>query len=138
MVFISNGWHWKHASRSSRLAAVTTCDTISLAGGGGEKHDPTWYKDNGEASDSSNLPDGAAKENCLLLQNLSQLLAGLLSVFLCAGIDFVFLCAGIDFMPETKVTKADLKGKKITTQSGEEISYEKLIVALGSTVSPCT
>ena len=42
--------------------------------------------------------------------------------------------AGIDFKPDTVVSKADLKGKKLTTQSGEEISFEKLIIALGSLV----
>lgn len=33
------------------------------------------------------------------------------------------------------MTKADIKKKSITTDSGEEISYEKLIIALGSVVS---
>lgn len=43
--------------------------------------------------------------------------------------------AGIDFKTSTTVTKADVKGKTLTTDSGEEISYEKLIIALGSVVS---
>ncbi len=43
--------------------------------------------------------------------------------------------AGIDFKTSTKVTKTDIKNKSITTDSGEEISYEKLIIALGSVVS---
>jgi NAD(P)H-nitrite reductase large subunit len=43
---------------------------------------------------------------------------------------------GIDFKTSTKVTKADVKAKTITTESGEDISFEKLIIALGSVVSP--
>lgn len=48
-------------------------------------------------------------------------------------------CAGIDFKPDTVVEKADLSGKKLITSSGDEISFEKLIIALGSLVSlgPC-
>jgi monodehydroascorbate reductase (NADH) len=63
----------------------------TTVGGGGEKHEPSWYSDN-----------------------------------------------GIDFKTSTKVTKADVKAKTITTESGEEISYEKLIVALGSVATKLT
>jgi len=63
----------------------------TTVGGGGEKHDPSWYSDN-----------------------------------------------GIDFKTSTTVTKADVKGKTLTTDSGEEISYEKLIIALGSVVMKLT
>jgi monodehydroascorbate reductase (NADH) len=57
----------------------------TTVGGGGQKQEPSWYKEN-----------------------------------------------GIEFRTNTKVTAADIKGKIITTESGEKISYEKLIIALGS------
>lgn len=63
----------------------------TTVGGGGEKHEPAWYKEN-----------------------------------------------GIDFKTSTKVTKTDIKNKSITTDSGEEISYEKLIIALGSVAMKLT
>ena len=44
--------------------------------------------------------------------------------------------AGIDFRTNTTVIKADIKAKTITTESGEDITYEKLIIALGSVVRP--
>lgn len=63
----------------------------TTVGGGGEKHEPSWYSDN-----------------------------------------------GIDFKTSTKVTKADVKAKTITTESGEDISFEKLIIALGSVATKLT
>lgn len=39
---------------------------------------------------------------------------------------------GIEFKVSTKVTSVDVSKKSITTESGEEITYDKLIVATGS------
>lgn len=43
--------------------------------------------------------------------------------------------AGIDFKVKTNVTSVDVKNKSLTTESGENITFEKLIVATGSRVS---
>jgi len=42
--------------------------------------------------------------------------------------------AGIDFKTGTTVKSVDAKGKKLTTDSGDTIGYEKLILATGSGV----
>ena len=40
-------------------------------------------------------------------------------------------CAGIDFKTSTMVKSADLKAKNLTTESGDTIGFEKLILATG-------
>lgn len=42
--------------------------------------------------------------------------------------------AGIDFQTGAKVTGVDVKGKTVSTDAGKQISFEKLIIALGSVV----
>lgn len=39
---------------------------------------------------------------------------------------------GITFRPETKVTAIDSAGRDVTTEAGERIAYENLVLALGS------
>ena len=49
--------------------------------------------------------------------------------------------AGIEYMTGTKVDSVDIKNKTLKIASGgEDITYDKLIIATGSTVSfqPCT
>jgi NADPH-dependent 2,4-dienoyl-CoA reductase/sulfur reductase-like enzyme len=43
-------------------------------------------------------------------------------------------CTGVHFKTNTKVTGADVKSHTLTTETGDTISYEKLIVATGSGV----
>ncbi len=43
-------------------------------------------------------------------------------------------CAGVEFKTNTLVTGADVKAHTLTTESGDTITYEKLIVATGSGV----
>jgi len=45
-------------------------------------------------------------------------------------------CAGVDYKLSTKITAVDAKAKTVTAESGDTISYEKLIYALGARVSP--
>ena len=40
----------------------------------------------------------------------------------------------MDYKTSTKVTAVDAKAKTVTAESGETISYEKLIYALGARV----
>jgi NADPH-dependent 2,4-dienoyl-CoA reductase/sulfur reductase-like enzyme len=42
--------------------------------------------------------------------------------------------AGIDFKLSTRVTKADIGKKELTTDKGDVIAYEKLIIATGCSV----
>ena len=42
--------------------------------------------------------------------------------------------AGVEFKTNTLVTGADVKAHTLTTESGDTITYEKLIVATGSGV----
>ena len=43
--------------------------------------------------------------------------------------------AGVDYKLSTKITAVDAKAKTVTAESGDTISYEKLIYALGARVS---
>ena len=43
-------------------------------------------------------------------------------------------CAGVDYKTSTKVTAIDAKSKTLTSESGDTISYEKLIYATGARV----
>lgn len=45
------------------------------------------------------------------------------------------LLSGIELKLDTEVVKADLKSKTLTTNKGETIKYEKLIIATGAGVS---
>ena len=44
------------------------------------------------------------------------------------------LTTGVDYKTSTKVTGVDASKQTVTTESGETISYEKLIYALGARV----
>lgn len=44
-------------------------------------------------------------------------------------------CAGIEYLLETKVASVDIKNKSLQLEKGgEDITYDKLIIATGSTV----
>ena len=43
--------------------------------------------------------------------------------------------AGVDYKVNTKITAVDAKAKTLTAESGDMISYEKLIMATGARVS---
>jgi NAD(P)H-nitrite reductase large subunit len=42
---------------------------------------------------------------------------------------------GIEYKTDTRITKVDVSSKTLTAESGETISYEKLIIATGARVS---
>ena len=44
------------------------------------------------------------------------------------------LAAGIEYLTGTTVTSADIKNKSISTDKGQTFSYDKLMIATGSTV----
>lgn len=46
-----------------------------------------------------------------------------------------YYAAGIDYKVNTKITAVNVAAKKLTAESGDTISYEKLIVATGARVS---
>lgn len=46
----------------------------------------------------------------------------------------VCFCAGITFKTGTKVVGVDIKNRSVSTEIGDQISFEKLIIALGSVV----
>lgn len=50
----------------------------------------------------------------------------------------MFGVTGIDFQTNTKVSGVDIKGKSVSTETGDKISFEKLIIALGSVVRLAT
>lgn len=42
--------------------------------------------------------------------------------------------AGIEYLTGTTVTGVDIKGKSVSTDKGQKFSYDKLMIATGSTV----
>lgn len=44
------------------------------------------------------------------------------------------VCAGIDYKLNTTVTKTDLKSKTLSTSNGDDLKFEKLIIATGCVV----
>ncbi len=43
-------------------------------------------------------------------------------------------CAGVDYKTNTKIIAIDAKAKTLSSESGDTISYEKLIYATGARV----
>lgn len=86
----------------------------ACVGGGGEKQTPDWYKVKGK------LLEMHQYANCMCSR-------GLLSNR---------LFAGIEYLTETKVESVDIKSKSLKlAKGGEDITYDKLIIGTGSTVS---
>lgn len=62
-------------------------------------------------------------------------LPNLASRYHCKAQAVCMIFAGVDYKLSTKITAVDAKAKTVTAESGDTISYEKLIYALGARVS---